>query len=422
MPSPLSAPLSLATPRRNLARLTLVRGISWTGFLACIIIGIEIFQFHLAAAGVFVVVILMGLINIVSWWRLQKAWPVTESEYFFHLLFDVTGLTLLFYFTGGATNPFISYYLVPLTISAATLPWIYSWIIATATLSAYTFLMQFYHPIPQLVHDQNLGVVNLHILGMWINFLMSAGLITFFVFKMANALRARDAHLAHIREQGLRDEQILAIATQAAGTAHELGTPLSTMAIVLGEMCEAYQDDEELMQELHLLQQQVKTCKTTLQGLVKAADRDQLASRQVQMLDVWWQQVMTHWQVLRPDVVAQIEWASTGPMPQIAPEVTWQQAMLNLLNNAADASPQAVHIRFTWDTTQTYINIRDQGTGIAEEIIEQLGDSLISTKQEGMGLGLLLTHATLNRAGGEVRLYNHPEGGTLTQVVLPLAS
>ena len=180
---PTALPLPLSTPNRNLVRLTIVRGITWTGFLMAIIVGIELLAFKLPVTAVVSVVIAMGMLNIATWWRLGRPRAVSHGEYLSHLLADIAGLTLLFYFSGGSTNPFITYYLVPVTIAAATLPWRHAWIIAACAMAGYSFLMFYYHPIPQLGHISSDGPLSLHILGMWLNFGLSAGLVTFFIYK-----------------------------------------------------------------------------------------------------------------------------------------------------------------------------------------------------------------------------------------------
>src|SRR5690554_7045900 len=148
-------PLPLSTPSRNLVRLTIVRGITWTGFLAGIIIGVELLDFELKVRAVIGVVLAMALVNLVTWWRLGHHRTITHGEYLVHLLADVLALSLLFYYTGGSSNPFITYYLVPVTIAAATLPWRYAWIIATTALLAYSLLMVHHHPVPQLAHGHH---------------------------------------------------------------------------------------------------------------------------------------------------------------------------------------------------------------------------------------------------------------------------
>jgi len=103
----------------------------------------------------------------------------------------------------------------------------------------------------------------------------------------------------------------------------------------------------------------------------------------------------------------------------LAVDATLDQALTNLLNNAADANPEQIAIRLDWQDESVVIDIRDHGPGVAMSIADQLGETFISTKSKGMGIGLFLTHATINRLGGGVSLYNHPEGGTLTEVKLP---
>ena len=415
-------PLPLSTPNRNLVRLTIVRGITWTGFLLAIVVGVELLGFNLPVTAVVSVVIAMGVLNIATWWRLGRPRAVEHIEYLLHLLADITGLTLLFYFSGGSTNPFITYYLVPVTIAAATLPWRHAWACAGCAMAGYSFLMFYYHPIPQLGHINSDVMLNLHVLGMWLNFGLSAGLVTFFIYKMAYALRSRDKALSRTREAALRNEQVLAVATQAAGTAHELGTPLSTMAILLKEMQEEAPDDGTLHQDIRLLRQQVDICKSRLQHLVTSSDRQRMAEPEILDAQEWLTGVVQRWLVLRPDVSHQFDITEKRGRPWLAVDTTLDQALMNLLNNAADANPEHIAIRLDWQEESVVIDIRDHGPGIAMSIADQLGDTFISTKSKGMGIGLFLTHATINRFGGGVSLYNHPEGGTLTEVTLPRSS
>ncbi|MDT8893637.1 ATP-binding protein [Halomonas sp. I1] len=412
-------PLPLSTPNRNLVRLTIVRGITWTGFLIGVVIGIAGLGFALDIPAVIAVMAVMSLINIGTWWRLGRPWAVTHSEYLAHLLADIVGLTLLFYLIGGSTNPFIGYYLVPVTIAAATLPWRHAWAVAAAGMAGYSFLMFFYHPVPQLGMPHARSWINLHTLGMWLNFALSAGLVTFFIYKMARALRNREQSLSRTRESALRNEQVLAVATQAAGTAHELGTPLSTMAVLLSEMREDAAGDARLEKDIDLLREQVDTCKTRLRHLVDNADRRRMASAEVRDAREWLNSVVQRWLVLRPDVDHRLEVAERRGQPRLAVDATLDQALTNLLNNAADANPNDITIHMDWNIEEVVIDIRDHGPGVALSIADQLGDTFVSTKSKGLGIGLFLTHATINRFGGGVSLYNHPQGGTLTEVSLP---
>jgi two-component system sensor histidine kinase RegB len=134
----------------------------------------------------------------------------------------------------GLTTLLFLISLCPICISAATLSWSYTWVITSLCVASYTLLLFFHIALPVLSpahHHGNHQDINLHILGMWLNFFISAALITYFVVKMAQDLRRQDDLLNQKREDDLRDEQLMAVATLAAGTAHELGTPLSTMKV-----------------------------------------------------------------------------------------------------------------------------------------------------------------------------------------------
>ncbi|VXC54084.1 Histidine kinase [Pseudomonas sp. 8AS] len=351
--------------------------------------------------------------------RLRGPWPVTELEYTVQLACDLVIHSVLLYFSGGSTNPFVSYYLVPLTIAAATLPWFYSMVLGGLALSGYTALLIWYHPLHlnNLQHETML--ISLHLFGMWLNFALSAAFITFFVVKMAGALRRQDELQALRREEGMRDQQLLAVATQAAGAAHELGTPLATISVLLKELRQEYRDKPALQDDLALLQEQVKLCKETLQHLVRAAEADRRQAVAEQSAVQWLEATLNRWHLMRPEATYRYQCLGAGSVPRLLPPADLTQALLNLLNNAADACPDKLDIRLDWDHQWMVLSIRDHGAGVPLAIAEQLGKPFFTTKGKGFGLGLFLSQASVTRAGGSVKLYNHEDGGTLTELRLP---
>lgn len=351
--------------------------------------------------------------------RLRGPWPVTELEYATQLAFDLVIHSVLLYFSGGSTNPFVSYYLVPLTIAAATLPWFYSMVLSGLALSGYTALLIWYHPLHlnNLQHETML--ISLHLFGMWMNFALSAAFITFFVVKMAGALRRQDELQALRREEGMRDQQLLAVATQAAGAAHELGTPLATISVLLKELRQEYRDKPALQDDLALLQEQVKLCKETLQHLVRAAEADRRQAVAEQSAVQWLEATLNRWHLMRPEATYRYQCLGLGAVPRLLPPADLTQALLNLLNNAADACPDKLDIRLDWDHQWIVLSIRDHGAGVPLAIAEQIGKPFFTTKGKGFGLGLFLSQASVTRAGGSVKLYNHEDGGTLTELRLP---
>lgn len=416
---PTPTPFSLSTPGQNLVRLTIIRGISWTGFLGVVIFGIELLQFHLHVDYVIGTILFVAIVNVITWWRLGRRYPVTDIEYVSHLLLDTLGLTVLFYFTGGATNPAVTYLMVPITIAAATMRQIHAVVVTVVAILAYLFLLFHFQPLPELSIVYDGMPFDIHIMGMALTFLLCACLVMFFITRMAIALRKRDQVLAKTREAALRSEQVMAVASQAAGTAHELGTPLSTIALLASEMRLDLKDHPELLQDVDLIRQQVDTCKKHLRTLAASAQREASAVQRVNARE-WFNSVINRWLVMRHDVDYTFD-SEKGRSPDIDIDTTLDQAILNLLNNAADADPGNIELRLDWAAGEVHFEIRDHGPGIPLDIADELGETFVSTHSKGMGIGLFLTHSTLERFGGSVKLYNHSEGGAITAVTLPIA-
>ena len=346
--------------------------------------------------------------------RVRASLPVTEQEYALQLTCDLLLHSALLYYSGGSTNPFVSYYLVPLTIAAVTLPWVYSVVLSGIALACYSVLLVRFYPLPTLPIARE----NLQNYGMWLSFAMTAGVITFFAAKMAEELRRHDMMRAQRREEGLRDQQLLAVATEAAGAAHELGTPLATMSVLLKEMQQDH-PDPALQEDLSVLQDQVKLCKETLQQLVRAAEANRRMAVMEQPVTTWLDEALNRWHLMRPEATYRFQRLGQGDVPELAPPPDLTQALLNLLNNAADACAEGLEVHLDWNAEDIFIVIRDHGAGVPLAIAEQIGKPFFTTKGKGFGLGLFLSKASVTRAGGSVKLYSHEQGGTLTELRLP---
>jgi len=389
---------------------------------------------------------LLTLVNMLTWWRLSLDYPVGNLELFLQLSVDVLVLTVLLYYGGGSTNPFVSLYLLPLVIAAATLTRRHTWGMAALTLACYSLLMVWYVPLPSSggmgdmtmsmagmdhsQHDMSAHVMplpsaspledafNTHVLGMWLGFVISAVVVAYFAAEMARAVRIRDAQLRRVREETLRNERIVALGTQAAGAAHELGTPLATMSVVIGEMRHDCTVPEQL-DNLAILDEQVKSCKRILGSLLSHAQEtsDELS------LEEYLRNVLDEWQLLRPTVRYRFRLDGLQPSPRLRADPALRSALLNLLNNAADASgdsPEEMTILLRWNDERIVLEIHDHGPGLTPEAAARAGSAFFTTKQEGRGLGLFLANATLERMGGSVRLSNREGGGATTEVVIPL--
>jgi len=366
----------------------------------------------------------LTVFNLLSSLRLHSAYPVAHLELFAQLWVDVLALSVLLYYGGGSTNPFISLFLLPLVIAAATLPARYTWGMAALTLACYSTLMIYFVPLPHSHHDHNSdSAFTTHVIGMWLGFFISAMVVAYFVTQMAGAVRKRDEQLARAREDILRNERIVALATQAAAAAHEMGTPLSTMAVVINEMqhelrAAQNQPQGEWQDNLTILNEQVRGCKRILDKIlsnVASVDTPNLQATEPLIAAV-----LDEWQLLRPS--AKYHYQAGSGDAHIHADSTLRAALMNLLNNAADASPDGIQISSRCTATQFIFSIVDKGTGLSAEALQNAGVAFFTTKQDGRGLGLFLANATVERLGGKVRLFNHVEGGAMTELSLPLAA
>ncbi|WP_324779697.1 ATP-binding protein [Thiobacillus sedimenti] len=404
--------LSTLPARALLGRLLAVRASLIAGWAVGIVwlhwgIGIPM---PLAPMGA--VLVLMALFALATAWRLRQELPATQLEFLAHLLADLTAFAVLVFFSGGVTNPFVTLMLVPVVIAAISLRPRWVWLLAAVAGTYYALLLFVYRP---LAMTDPVAATAMHLGGMWFNFLASAGLIAFFVTRMHAALRARDQELADLRERQLRDERIVALGTQAALAAHELATPLATIQTTAHELATEFANDPDIGADCRLLERQAQACKSILTQL---AARAQDGAPAAQPLDAWLAALVERWQVLRPD--ARITLHLPADSRAFRPPDGLEQAILNVLNNAADAAPEPVELRALAEADALVLEIGDRGPGFSPEQRARAGRVLFSGKPgRGWGIGLALTHATLERLGGTLTLTEREGGGTRVRIRLP---
>lgn len=364
-----------------------------------------------------VVSLMLGFNGYVQW-RTQTDGSVGATELFGQLCVDLTALAILLYLSGGAANPLISLLLVPIAIAALSLPGVMAAMVALLAIALYSLLMWQFLPL-SLVDAER--ATRLHLGGMWLSFVVSATMIAWFVVKMTASIRERDSRLVAAREQALRDERMVALGSLAAGAAHELGTPLATIAVVVGELERQTRLSAEVREDLALVRTQIALCKGIISGMVARAGTPRPENLQVQDARSWLQGVRARWQAMRPRASSRLTIESGVGEPLIVAEATLEQALVNLLNNAADANESEIEIRLAWDETKLRVVIQDGGHGFPVEVLRGAGRMPLTTPSEGAGIGLLLAFSAIERLGGRIVLDNSPAGGGRARVELPLA-
>ena len=388
------------------------RTISIVGQIATTILAKTIFSFPLNEWGIMCVILILIGVNIYTWIRSKYVVEASHLEIFTLLLIDVIALSALFYFAGGATNPFVSMYLLPLAIGAVLLTQAWVWLLAIVSMSAYSYLMWVY-PNQHAHHtDQSF---NLHIFGMWVSFVLSAAVIAYFVVRMRMALQQKEELLIAAREQRIKDEKLVSLGALAASTAHEIGTPLGTIQLITSDL----EENKISNEEIDILLEQVGRCKEALAEMSTSAGGLQVEGEGLADFDKFITKLIRDWQQSRPGVGVNTEIRGSVKAGIVA-EKTVSKALVNLLNNAADASPEFVNVTATWQDNEAQVTIEDRGEGVDPALIADIGVKPFSTKPDGIGIGAFLAHEIIQRLGGAVKLDNLSVGGLKTIITLPL--
>lgn len=374
-----------------------------------------------------VLIATQAAINLATWGRMRWARPAGQGELFLQLLLDLALLSALLYFSGGATNPFVSFYLPALAAGAATLAWPYALSLALCALAAYSGLVYFYQPLH--IHDHGQAMAY-HLAGMWINFSISALLITWFVTRIAAAVRSRDGQLAQARERQLQSQRILALGTQAAGAAHALNTPLSTVAVIAGEMRRDMAGNPALAlyeEDLRVVEEQIAVCKAALESM--RLDADAPADRSAP-LGPWLATLIDGWRLRHPAVLLAADLRQESLCAGQLQELS--QILLTLLDNAAQAiglrgHDGVVRLSLALDAGAgagpgtAIIRVVDNGGGIAPELLARLGHAPVASGSGGKGIGLMLAFAAAAHMGGKLRLRSTVGEGTVAELQFPLS-
>jgi two-component system, sensor histidine kinase RegB len=259
--------------------------------------------------------------------------------------------------------------------------------------------------------------------GVLVAYALAAAVLAWFVVRIVDAWREDSRLLAEAALREQNDAAVTRIGALAAGAAHELATPLTTIAVIAGEQ-KRLAATPESRRDAELIAAQVDACKETLASMMAVADHARESGDGTMPVDAYLDGVVATFRAVRPDVPLTVQRDGPRPAPAIVPDASLKQALLILVNNAADASPQHVDIDARWDDATLRIAVGDRGPGFPRERLGMLGRSFFTTKPrgKGTGLGLVLTASTVEHLGGAVEWMNRQEGGALVAVRLPLSS
>ena len=337
------------------------------------------------------------------------------------LILDVALLTALLYFSGGPTNPFSIIYVVYIAMSAVMLTPRWTWAIAALSVLSFAALFVFQAADSHLGHEAHGAGFQAHLYGMFIALVLAVALITYFVSQLSIELRQRERALAEAEERTHRFGKLASIATLAAGAAHELGTPLGTIAVAAKEMerqAGKLPGGEGLLDDARLIREELERCRIVLDRMATAGGEH--VGETITAIPV----VDLFAEVRRRlDVEQSARWETQSSVDVIeAPREALVQMVENITRNGFDACSEGrVSLEVLARAGAVELCFEDEGHGMDEESVKRATDPFFTTKQTGdrMGLGLFLARTLVDSLSGELSIDSARSRGTTIRVVLP---
>lgn len=412
-----------AVGHQNMRQLIQLRWIAIVGQIATIAVVSLCFGVALPVPHMAQVLAVLVAFNVASQLRWHERPDVSDRELFIALLVDVAALTTQLYLSGGTSNPFTFLYLLQVILGAVLLKARWTWMLVAMTTACFGGLAVLSTPLRlPLDHDQGLG--SLYIRGMMVCYLLNAILLVTLLTRISRNLRERDARLADLRQRSAEHEHIVRMGLLASGAAHELGTPLATLDVILGDWhhMPLFRNNEELLLELEEMQVQVQRCKRIVSGILLSAGETRGEFSVKTTLLGFLDQLVSDWRSTRS--VPAFEYAQhMDSDPAIAVDSTLEQTVCNLLDNALEASPHWVGLQVERQADWLELTVTDKGPGFSPDMLAQIGKPYQSTKgRPGSGLGLFLAVNVVHTLGGRLSARNLTEGGCAVRLSLPLSA
>lgn len=327
--------------------------------------------------------------------------------------FDLIGWGAFVYYSGGAGNPLISVFLPLAAVGAMILPAWHAWFFGFASVATYSFLWFRYVPLD--VPDPKVAD-QLNRLGMWTVFVVSAIVVVWFVSRMMQAVRHRDMALSTAREAVMRNRWLVFLGTLAAGTAHQMSTPLGTLQILIDGLLHEHRDDENLRADLELMQAQVATCKGSLTELTAKAGQGRSETRQTMPFDQWARGLVAAWQSTHPAIDVTLNLDACLAQTRLRPDSGLETAIQSLLEGLHETAKAGLIIRARTEAEQVIVELEEtdsdhplQAAGSAES------DADPEIRHE-------VARTAIEMLGGDLLIRSNPDRHATVAIHLPRAA
>jgi len=408
---------------RNMGLLIQLRWIAVAGQLLTIAVVRWGMGIDLPLAALLPVPALLVLVNLASIPVLRRRTTVTDAELTAAVLLDVAALAWQLHQSGGGSNPFASLFLLQVVTGALLLEIRSAWVVLGACGAAVLALLLHSRPLV-LPEPYGSNAFSLYLLGNLFNLALISGLLFLLVTRISANLRARDAALAGRRQQEAEENHIVRMGLLASGAAHELGTPLSSLSVILGDWqrMPRLAADEELSADIRDMHAAVSRCKSIVSDILVSAGEARGIDPKVTTMRGFLDAMVAEWQeAWSPGAIHYRD--HFGEDLAIVSDTALKQVMGNLVDNALDASPDWVRITARREEEALVLEVEDRGPGFTAEALSAFGRPYNSTKgRPGGGLGLFLLVNVLRKMGGTAEARNRPEGGAAIRLVLPLSA
>ncbi len=369
--------------------------------------------------GIVAALVALNLASI-AWERRREG--LTDLELFAALLADVAALTALLYLTGGATNPFIWLFLLQVVLAAILLTPRSSWAIVGVTSGCSFLLIHAHRPLP-LPPAFGYDLFELYTAGAFTCFALIAVLLVLFVTRIVRNLRGRDQRLADMRQRAAEEDHIVRMGLLASGAAHELGTPLASLSVIVNDWrrSPALAADPGMAEEIDEMRVAVERCKAIVTGILLSAGEARGEHAAATTVHRLLRALVDDWRGRHGAAMLRFD-DRFGRDVAVVTDTALQQVIDNVLDNAVEASGAPVTLIAARDGDTLELRVCDDGPGFPAAMLADFGKPYRSTKDRpGSGLGLFLVTNAMRKLGGAVEAYNRPGGGAVVRLTLPLA-
>ncbi|MFD2238886.1 ActS/PrrB/RegB family redox-sensitive histidine kinase [Aureimonas populi] len=409
--------------RLRLATLTRLRTLSITGQTAACVFVAWVLWFPFPVSACFALIALSLALNVWLRLRYRKSHRLSSRAVALVMAFDILQPASLLFLTGGIYNPFAIFLIVPAMIAAATQPPQTVLGLSLLAVASASFLTFFHFPLPS-AGELPPALPQAYVGGLWLGIVVTLAFATFYIYRVAAEARALSDALGATELVLQREQHLSALDGLAAACAHELGTPLATIALVAKEMGRATPADAPLREDVDLLITQSERCRDILRRLTSLSAHSEEHMARLPLLSLV-EEVSAPHKGFGIAITVEAK-GNSGQEPVTRRNAGVLYGLGNIVENAVDFAVAQVTLRVHWDEERVRVLVLDDGPGFSPEVLSRIGDPYMARREGderetggGLGLGLFIAKTLLERSGAEIAFRNREAGGASVSISWP---